>query len=131
MYKSLDGIQEQTRLHDAWYVEWQPSDKLPVSLPDLPSDSTVDVWTPGTTASYRPTDGYTRDSAFSGTNIIIVSTVLPIVFVAVIIAGCVFCVRANRKLKRQEAEQQKQDQLEHLDPKRTIEQAARKETDDK
>lgn len=92
----------QTLIHDAWYVEWQASDELPLKLPELPLGSSVASWAPGETATPIPPYNLVRDNSINGTQITIIATVIPVVVVGFLAAACVFCIRKNRKLKRQE-----------------------------
>lgn len=66
----------------------------------MPLDQSVESWQPGETATLYPQDP-PDENPYKGANLILL-IVLPIVGFFLIIAGCVFCVRRERRLKRRE-----------------------------
>lgn len=98
------GDKTQIRHHDAWFIKWQSSDKLPVSLPNLPTGYTVASWLPGESALLTSVNGpETVDPLHK--QYITVAIVVPIIFVA-LFTGCgVLCFLKRRKRNRLRPEQ--------------------------
>ncbi|KAJ2976897.1 hypothetical protein NQ176_g4678 [Zarea fungicola] len=105
-----DGIAVELR-HDAWFVEWQPSDKLSFSLPEIASSTTIIRWIPGNTLP--PDSGVPHGQEHDNNGLIIqliLAVVLPVFFVSLFIAACIILIRRRRREKRSTASAQKEQQ---------------------
>lgn len=102
--ENLYGDKTQIRLHDPWFIKWQSSDKLPVSLPNLPTGYSVAVWLPGQSALLTSTHGYEPDHS-EYWQLIPVAIAVPIVFVALCTGCCVLFIFKRRKRNRLRREQ--------------------------
>ncbi|CEJ89736.1 hypothetical protein VHEMI05561 [[Torrubiella] hemipterigena] len=101
----VEGSHYETHLHDAWVVKWQASDKLPISLPNLPTGYTVPSWQPGESAKLSPVDGYEPGNARDRIESLVVPTVIPIVVVLLIALGIAYCLVRQKRAKKQRREE--------------------------
>lgn len=101
----VEGSHFETHLHDAWLVKWQVSDKLPISLPTLPTGYTVKSWQPGESAELTSIDGYEPGNARDRVESLVVPTVIPIVVMLLIALGIAYCVIRKKRAKKQKREE--------------------------
>ncbi|CEJ81476.1 hypothetical protein VHEMI01598 [[Torrubiella] hemipterigena] len=126
IHTSDDETAWVTRLHQPWVVQWQATDRLPVSLPVFTNATTLTTFDPFDRASMNGDEGGNHDSVGILVGTLMLIVVLPVIIVALTVTACVIlCRRKRRKarlrLQEQEAQQAAQQEQQLSETSQSVE----------